>query len=237
MRDMNSFNKVSVLLSALLIGSAATARADVFYSFDPLNPSGTNYSVSVAPGDTVSVPVYLVFTGSDAWHIQWQNGLFSADVELVRTSIGPSQPAGIANPNDVTGNAAFDDPFGPVITWSSPDDVDLYQHEAIEDLNGVSADLVAADTRQILLGTFTFTAGGAGGQSTTFQAQDYSDPIYVDTITFKNSFALDSLIGDAELTLTTPGIAAVPLPNSALAAAAILAAIGMFGVLRRNGCV
>jgi hypothetical protein len=195
------------------------------------NPTQT-LNVTAAAGSQVSVPVYLVFTGSYLTALQSEGGLFSSDVDFVRTaSSGPGTAFGINSAADVTPNTAdFNDPLGPIVTYTSSGDVDLYQ-----DIDPTSTSGVFYPSGQIFLGEFTFTAGNAAGEQTTFTAQLF--PGFADTVAF-DSTVLDGSIQQATLNLiATPSVAAVPLPSTALMGSAFaIVGIGVqgFSIWRRR---
>jgi hypothetical protein len=202
---------------------AASVRADIFYTFDPLSSAGQNLTINATAGSTVAVPVYLSFTGGDASLLTGEKGLFSADVHLLRFGTLPSQPAMIANALAVQGNTQFDEPLGALIAFNSPGDVDLLQTVKVSDTAGVTGDPFGSGSRKINLGVFTFTAGNLAGQMTQFEAID--TPGFSDTVTFASSTVLDSRIGGAFLTINTVPATAVPLPG------AVWGGLGLCGLL------
>jgi hypothetical protein len=204
---------------------AAAARGDIFYSFDPTATSGQNVNVNITPGGTVTLPVYLSFTGADAGLLSTEKGLFSADVHLLRIGAVPSQPTMIGNAAAVQGSALFNEPLGPLVTFNSSGDVDLLQTVNASNSTGVSGDPFGTGSRRVGLGSFTFTGGNLAGQMTVFEALD--TPGFNDTVTFASSTVLDSRIGTASVTFNVVTAAAVPVPSAmwgGLALAALLAA-------------
>ena len=229
-----------LLASCIACGAFAVstpARADIFYSFDPASGSGQNLSMNLDAGASTNLSIFLVFTGTDATNLTTEKGLFSADIDMLRIGALPSQPVGIANAAAVQGNTLFDDPAGPLITFTSSGDVDLLQTVSPLDVLGVAGTPFGSGSQSIKLGNFTFTAGAIVGQSTTFQAQD--TPVFNDTITFTNSLILDNRIGTAKVTFNTtsggPGGGAVPLPAAFWSGLLLMAGIAAsFGINSRT---
>src|SRR5689334_18648987 len=118
------------VLCSFLIGLgvlAARANASVFFSFDATGVKDTHTDITLAPNASVDIPMYLEFTGADVALLTSELGLFSSDVHLVWDGALPAQPVGISSPMQITANPAFDEPAGPLITYTSPGDVDLFQ--------------------------------------------------------------------------------------------------------------
>jgi hypothetical protein len=249
MRLLHPFNihaaAVAVAVAAAFaLAPAPAARADIYYAFDPSKPAGSIYAVSLAPGASVTLPVYLAFTGPDVTLLLDESGLFGADVHLLRAAPAPASPVGIPVPAAVTGNPQFDDPAGPLVTYATTGDVDLLQSVQALSANGVTGNLIPSGggSRQILLGQFTFTAGSILGQVTTFHALD--TPGFDDTVTLKNDIILDPRIGQATALFTvadpnTPGGGPggggnpVPVPGALAMAVVTLAVAATANTCRR----
>lgn len=217
-------NALAIL--ALWTAAASVAHADPITFMLGTGGASQDLSLSAAPGSQVTVPIYLLFSTDEITAVNNDGGLFSANVYINQTSTSGSPASGIAAETDATGNSAFDDPFGPLVAAFSSSDFDLFQD---------TFDPVLIDSSgSLFLGDFTFTVSSAPGNVTTFNIQSAYPGGFASTET-EASNVLDSQIENASLTITSQGVAAVPLPNSALAGAAILLATVMAAALRRLG--
>jgi hypothetical protein len=147
-----------------------------------------------------------------------ENGLFSTGVRAV---YGTPSILSIANlPSDIVQNLAFDDTFTSGATATDAQFVAARDFAAME---GVLPDA----NKRIYLGTFTFTASGGVGDSTTITLTDIP-PTSQDTFTFMNSYFLDDNISNSNaLTINI-----TPVPEPALIFAMMLGCIGLFAVVK-----
>jgi hypothetical protein len=144
---MSRFLPAMFLTIAVLL-PAAPALADIMLEFD-----ASEYDV--APGDTVSVAVYLHQTPGGS-QIGAGNELLAASirVEFDNPPV-PSDPAFVASVLDITGSALFDASSASVTPGQ-------YADLALTSLLGVNVD----SNGDIALGTFVFTAGMFPGEVT-----------------------------------------------------------------------
>ena len=200
----------------VLLFMSSQAQADIVYQFD-----ATNYSV--APGATVDVEVFIVQTGNttnDPVDLS-TDGLESAAVRVFFDGNPPTDRAEVLS----TGNITFNPQFG---------DSALEQSDVMPGISAGLADSInfvanPVTGTNILVGTFTFTAGLVPGEVTNLRATDFGD--FDDTIAGDaNLTALDDIIVDGVATIT---VTAIPEPGSMI----FLAGIGLVIGLRRRRMV
>ena len=200
----------------VLLFMSSQAQADIVYQFD-----ATNYSV--APGATVDVEVFIVQTGNttnDPVDLS-TDGLESAAVRVFFDGNPPTDRAEVLS----TGNITFNPQFG---------DSALQESDVMPGISAGLADSIdfvanPVTGTNILVGTFTFTAGLVPGEVTNLRATDFGD--FDDTIAGDaNLTALDDIIVDGVATIT---VTAIPEPGSMI----FLAGIGLVIGLRRRRMV
>ena len=199
----------------VLLFMSSQAQADIVYQFD-----ATNYSV--APGATVDVEVFIVQTGNttnDPVDLS-TDGLESAGVRVFFDGNPPTDRAEVLS----TGNITFNPQFG---------DSALEQSDVMPGISAGLADSIFVANpvtgTNILVGTFTFTAGLVPGEVTNLRATDFGD--FDDTIAGDaNLTPLDDIIVDGVATIT---VTAIPEPGSMI----FLAGIGLVIGLRRRRMV
>ena len=207
-----------LLVMAALAMLTGRVRADVIYNF--VTDQAT---YEVTPGGTVSVDVYLQETlvGGSSSELVAQDGLFSFDV-IVDVASAPSDPAAIVAS---TANADFNGVVNNVPPMIVIADRDLLEAD------GVQPVMVDATTYRVLLATFSIEGGSIPGETTTFNAADYENPLtpgadentlYWDDVTASNP--LDGIIGPGSFTVTV-----IPEPASL-----VLLSIGGLLALRRR---
>ena len=200
----------------VLLFMSSQAQADIVYQFD-----ATNYSV--APGATVDVEVFIVQTGNttnDPVDLS-TDGLESAAVRVFFDGNPPTDRAEVLSTGNITFNPQFDD-------------IALEQSDVMPGISAGLADSINFTANpvtgtNILVGTFTFTAGLVPGEVTNLRATDFGD--FDDTIAGDANFtALDDIIVDGVATIT---VTAIPEPGSMI----FLAGIGLVIGLRRRRMV
>ena len=198
----------------VLLFMSSQAQADIVYQFD-----ATNYSV--APGATVDVEVFIVQTGNttnDPVDLS-TDGLESAAVRVFFDGNPPTDRAEVLSTGNITFNPQFDD-------------IALEQSDVMPGISAGLADSIFVSNpvtgTNILVGTFTFTAGLVPGEVTNLRATDFGD--FDDTIAGDaNLTPLDDIIVDGVATIT---VTAIPEPGSM-----IFAGIGLVIGLRRRRMV
>ena len=199
----------------VLLFMSSQAQADIVYQFD-----ATNYSV--APGATVDVEVFIVQTGNttnDPVDLS-TDGLESAAVRVFFDGNPPTDRAEVLS----TGNITFNPQFG---------DSALQESDVMPGISAGLADSIdfvanPVTGTNILVGTFTFTAGLVPGEVTNLRATDFG--VLDDTIAGDANFtSLDDIIVDGVATIT---VTAIPEPGSM-----IFAGIGLVIGLRRRRMV
>jgi len=211
---------VPTVLAALLVTSVATSARANFFTF----ATQDNTSLfSADPGTTVDVQIFLVETfdpGTETSRLEDDNGLFSAGFRIDRVGPGPSEPAAVLDVTDITANPAFDDTVSQVIALTSTGGAEVVENVDIfvnpQPTVGVLPTTVNAQTRSILLGTITMTAGNTTIEQTDFIIQDNDPtPTTEDTVTFDlfTGGALDDQIQafNFGVIVPTPGTAWVAL--------------------------
>ena len=199
----------------VLLFMSSQAQADIVYQFD-----ATNYSV--APGATVDVEVFIVQTGNttnDPVDLS-TDGLESAAVRVFFDGNPPTDRAEVLSTGNITFNPQFDD-------------IALEQSDVMPGISAGLADSIFVSNpvtgTNILVGTFTFTAGLVPGEVTNLRATDFGD--FDDTIAGDaNLTPLDDIIVDGVATIT---VTAIPEPGSMI----FLAGIGLVIGLRRRRMV
>lgn len=204
----------AALIVAIAWAVAGRAHAAIVYSFD--QPTYT-----LTPGKSVTVPVSLEFTGSDAPDLAGHGGLLSAAFRVVRIGTPPADPV---IPTLIAGNTAdFNDPIlTPLLLGPSSTQAGIWEFADLTRSTGVLGQSLDANTRSIPLGQVTFTAGSSPGE-TMFQAETY-DPTLQTTVTFDApSITLDASILTSTVTFT---VVPEPGPGLALVAAAPMVFFG-----------
>ena len=200
----------------VLLFMSSQAQADIVYQFD-----ATNYSV--APGATVDVEVFIVQTGNttnDPVDLS-TDGLESAAVRVFFDGNPPTDRAEVLSTGNITFNPQFDDS-----TLQESDVMPGISAGLADSINFVANPVTGTN---ILVGTFTFTAGLVPGEVTNLRATDFGD--FDDTIAGDaNLTALDDIIVDGVATIT---VTAIPEPGSMI----FLAGIGLVIGLRRRRMV
>ena len=200
----------------VLLFMSSQAQADIVYQFD-----ATNYSV--APGATVDVEVFIVQTGNttnDPVDLS-TDGLESAGVRVFFDGNPPTDRAEVLSTGNITFNPQFDD------STLQESDVMPGISAGLADSINFTANPVTGTN--ILVGTFTFTAGLVPGEVTNLRATDFGD--FDDTIAGDANFTpLDDIIVDGVATIT---VTAIPEPGSMI----FLAGIGLVIGLRRRRMV
>ena len=200
----------------VLLFMSSQAQADIVYQFD-----ATNYSV--APGATVDVEVFIVQTGNttnDPVDLS-TDGLESAAVRVFFDGNPPTDRAEVLSTGNITFNPQFDD-------------IALEQSDVMPGISAGLADSIdfvanPVTGTNILVGTFTFTAGLVPGEVTNLRATDFG--VLDDTIAGDANFtSLDDIIVDGVATIT---VTAIPEPGSMI----FLAGIGLVIGLRRRRMV
>jgi len=206
---MNSRFFIGLGIGIALLTGGGTANADLEFSFQF---DQSNYVAS--PGGQVAVEVFLRQTGIAG---TGQTNILGGPeaVGMVGTGVLVTFGTGLSDaqvlsPSDITGNAAFDNfGFSPFTSVSSGS-ASLSQSTSGAPVLGTN---VALDTYDLLLGTFTFTAGTVLGQVTTISASIPLDPNDNVAATSPDPTVLTN-IASAGATITVQGAVAVPEPNS-----------------------
>ena len=163
---MNSRFFIGLGIGLVLLFGARAADAGQIFSFEF---DRSNYVA--APSGLVDVQVFLRQTGTaDAGQTNILGGPGAVGMTgtgvLVTFGTGLSD-AQVLSPSDITGNAAFDNFGFPPFTSVSSGSAILSQSTSGAPVLGTN---VALNTYDLLLGTFTFTAGTVLGQATTIRA-------------------------------------------------------------------
>jgi hypothetical protein len=205
---------MTLLLAAALAFAGAPA-AQAAYTFvaqerDAVgifeDPPGALGNLTVTPGATVVVELFLLADGSEATQLDSEQGLISAGVALARvqaTGVGT-----LADP-DVLGNPAFDDDLFTTVMadLNGGADLDLFLDTAAAS-TGVGPHPVNAD-EAVYLGEVTLHAPLTPGV-TTFLVQD-NDPQSIGTLTWGTS-GLDGIPLDASINPSTFTVTVIPEP-------------------------
>lgn len=197
----------ALTLLAMACACAQPARAAVLQ----FGTDGFAADFLVAPGASVSVPVYLYETftpGAETSLLDDEGGLLSTAIAIDRIGGGASDPAGILNAGDVAPNGNFNDTALLAVSLHRPggvfERVTLREARDIFEALGVSAESPAGGVRRVLLGEFTFQAGALAGEVTAFRIQDMAASAQDDTVTWDlPGLALDGDIQTFEFTITT----------------------------------
>jgi hypothetical protein len=197
-------------LAGLMLILPLPARGEVQFSF------ATDRAVYTAPPSSrVPVRVYLQETTiADSSILLTESGLFSAGLKLRTVAPLPSTPTTLDGADDIIPDAAFS---GGALMSLSP--LTLLLADGILAEPGPTGELTNASTRQILLGTFVFTAASTPGAITHFQVTDFDDAgNSSDTLTWQGT-ELDKLISPGSFSIqVTPEPTALAL----IAAAGVL---------------
>jgi hypothetical protein len=201
------------------------ASAGVIYGFQF---DQSNYVVNA--GGTVNVAVYLreSFGAGDSTLLNAE-GLFGGGVRVYFNEPPvPSDRAEVLALGDILPNLAFDN-TATVYDLVPATSAGFFSNVGVSPL---PASAVSAPSyHQVLLGTFTFTAGLNPGEITRLRATDF-DATLEDNITNATFTVLDSLIADGTATITVSGVHAVPEPAT-LIVWSLLSCMGL-AARRRN---
>ena len=199
---------LSVLFATAALAACPTAAHAQTYSYQWADTSGnainTTLPLTVGAGTTFTLRVYITETGGTKLTT---DGLFSAGVRAqYYNSAVLGSTSGVLTVTNVIQNTAFGYADGFVSTINNPN-YSQFDESTVSVTNGVKG--TALDNR-VLLGSFTFTATSAIGQSTVLSAIDIPAPSD-DTYTASPSFTqLDGVLNPANLTVAT-----VPVPEPA----------------------
>jgi hypothetical protein len=191
-----------MFLVVATFGSTGVARATPTYQY-----VFERNVYQVAPGGTIDVHVLLqetVGTGDISVLAPGGVGLFGAGVKVVfGDAPQPSDPARVRYDSDISASSAFD------VVTPAVETIDAKLSLFALDNPAVYGQEYSLGVYRLELGTFRFTAGTVGGESTPLRATDY-DPVFDDVIT-SDLRALDgSPIYDGMATITT----SVPEPGT-----------------------
>jgi hypothetical protein len=216
---MRYFTQAWAVVCCTLASVNSAPAATIAYVFDQ-----SNYVV--APGGTVNVDVHLrEIIGVGERSVLATDGLIGAGVRVFFDDPIPGSPAGVLSLTDISGNAQFD--LLPPLTDLGPPALSA---GLLQFVDIVSPPVLASGgptTFEILLGTFTFTAGATAGEVTAIRAVDFG--LSDDTVTGA-LVTLDALIATGNTTITVQGAsAAVPEPNSV-----VLVGAGVFALLAQR---
>lgn len=202
---------VLAALAACLGAAAPALAAPVFSYFVP------QASYAVNAGSTVSVPVYLqeiaAPNDSDSLLLS-HDGLATAGVEVAQSAT-PHVTISNVTANLGAAATAFDPPAG--ITALPATDVTLRLSDDFSRVDGTNAPPTNG-IRQILLGTFTFSADTSASGPVIFSIADPSGT--TDTTLFSDLTPLDSQIVGTSVTLNV-----TPTPEPATLATLALSAL------------
>ncbi|HVS71536.1 MAG TPA: hypothetical protein VHQ47_09805 [Phycisphaerae bacterium] len=217
MRRLTAITAVAALAS-VLGGAAPALAAPVFSYFVP------QASYTIDAGTTVSVPVYLqeIAAPDDSDSLlASHDGLATAGVEVSQSS-NPLVTISTVAANLSVDATAFDPPAG--ISSLPSTDVTLGLSDDFSRADGTNAPPTNG-IRQILLGTFTFSADPAASGPVIFSIADPSST--PDTTLFSDGTVLDSQIAGTTVTIN---VTATPEP----ATLAVLALPALFLLKRRR---
>jgi hypothetical protein len=154
---------------------------------------------TVAPGGTAPVNVFLreTFAPGDPTFLDTE-GLLTAGVRVhFDVPTVPTDPAEVLTTADIAINPAFNGPtFSDVVAGSSAG-----FFGAVDFFSPTVTTPTGPGFNEILLGTFTFTAGLVPGEVTNLLATDF-DTSTDETLTGNSFLVLDPLIADATATIT-----------------------------------
>jgi hypothetical protein len=167
---------------------------------------------------TVNVPVYLqetVAAGDTPVLAPSGVGLLTAGVQVLFSDLPqPIQPARIMAVSDIMADQAFDFPTPSLTTVGARLSLGALLNPAVHGQEH------SPGVYWVLLGTFRFTAGAIGGESTPIRATDY-DPGFDDVVTVGMQVLDNRPIHDGTATITT-----TPEPGTMMMlAAAVLAGV------------
>ncbi len=227
-----------VLLLALALGTTEASAGETFsFVFDQ-----SNYVA--APGGQVGVEVFLRQTGLAGGG---QTNVLGGPgaVGMVGTGVLLTYPTGssdaqVLSTSDITGNIAFDNAgFGP---YTAVNGGSALLSQAVIFGSPVFGTPVSSltDTFDLLLGTFTFTAGLQLGQVTPVTASIPLVPDSNDNIANTSPIptVLSSIVS-GEATITVAG-SSVPEPSSLIQCFSAIALLAILGWRRRAalaGCI
>lgn len=205
-----------IWVGLVLLFGAGPARANLLYTFATDQPV-----YNVVAGGTIKVQVFLDETGSpgDPFVLALSgDGMFSTGVRLLYPATAAAQ---VARGTDIKGNSAFDNGGGggSIFTDVTSSSAGFTQFTFGPNVHG---DPITGGY-QLLLGTFTFTAGPSPGSFLVTVARfDANDQILTGI-----GVVLDALVSNATATINVSTV--VPEPSSFLmAACGIVAGLGFW---------
>lgn len=207
------------LLTLMTAVAAAAWLAPAAHAAIQFNYATDVASVTLAPGETRSVALYLVetVTGGTPSRLATEDGLSSASVHVAYV------PSALADPSFIGSISAnttdFNDPVAPE-EFVAGDSRSAHIREYL-DISAPSGPMGtdSAGVRQVLLGTVT-VVGGLSDGVTTFEVRDI--PVTNDTVTVSGFAApLDPDILSTSFSVTV----VVPEPASVLTCATLTAGL------------
>jgi len=187
-------------------------------------------SYAPAPGEVLEIAVYVYETftpGSETAVLDDEGGLLSVGLTISRTSVGPTDPAGVLASDEIAHNADFNDAYlldkSVQLSGGVFDSVTLEGARDIAEPTGIAAEVSSAGVRRLLLGTFTFTAGSVPNETTAFRIHDNAAAPMNGTVTWDlPGLALDDQLQPFDFTITTipepASLALLALPTCILVA-------------------
>lgn len=206
---------VGVVLLSARAATAAVVSSFVFDQADYL----------VAPGATVNVNVYWqqAVTGGESSVLAPSSGIgmYAQGVQVRWDDpMAPSQPAKVANADDIVDNSAFND-TGSMHRIASDSYAQL--SEVTDSLTFAYGSQMSTGVWQQWIGTFSFTAGAVSGEVTHLLATRYVGPVQGGSyIVDANGNAYDGETAVATATITT-----IPEPSGLVLGG--IAALAIFG--------
>lgn len=184
---MRSAISRGLVLAGLLGLAASAAPAATSYSY--FYTTGDQTSFSVAPGGTVTVPLFLQEVNSDQSTnslLASEQGLYSAGISIQYIGGSPANTITGATANSNVGG--FDDPTSVGVV-SSP--VSAYIMEFSGSAQGALPGPQVDGVSSIYLGSVTFQASSIFGDTTTFELSG-TDPIQIgSSVTNSNFYNMD----------------------------------------------
>lgn len=213
-------------LVAVLALAGTSARADYSYSF-----AVDQSSITLLPGETTTVNVYLVETVSngDAPRLtDPADGLLSAGVRL---DFGVGAPVQVLAVGDITAGPDFTSPFN-IADLPGDGTAGLYE---FVDFGAAPAlgTVISPTSSRVLLGSFLLT-GVSIGSAFDIKVMDFT-PDLVETITAQGISLDDPTTNIAAARIHVTGSRAVPEPASV--ALLLLGAGGLWAYRRRQSKV